>query len=131
MAETILCKICGRRRAKRHCPAVSGDICPLCCGTEREVSLACPLECEFLQEAHRHEKPLPVPEDQIAYPQLRITEEFMAAHEELLLFCMYSLLQAALRTAGALDADVVSALDAVVQTYRTLESGLVYETRPD
>lgn len=131
MAEPVLCKICGRRRAKRFCPAVAGDICPLCCGTEREVSLACPLDCEYLQEAHRHEKPLPISEDQMAYPEMRITEEFLAAHEELLLFATYSLVQAALKTSGAVDTDVVAALQAVVQTYKTLEAGLVYETRPE
>lgn len=131
MANQVLCKICGKRRARRACPAVQGDICTLCCGTEREVSLSCPLECEYLQEAHQHEKPVPIQEDQISYPEIKITEEFLRDHEELLLFCIYSLLQAALRTSGAIDADVIAALEALIQTQRTLQSGLVYETRPE
>ncbi len=131
MPNPVLCKICGKRRARRLCPAVQGDICSLCCGTEREVSLSCPLECEYLQEAHLHEKPVPVREDEILYPEIRVTEEFLRDHEELVLFCVYSLLQAALRTSGAVDADVMPALEALIQTLRTLQSGLVYETRPE
>lgn len=131
MAEPVLCKICGKRRAKRPCPAVHGEICTLCCGTEREVSLACPLECEYLQEGHRHEKPLTIPESQISNGDVAVTEEFIRENEELLLFSIYSLTEAALRTPGAIDADVMAALEALIQTHRTLESGLVYETRPE
>ena len=130
MSETILCKICGKRRARRHCPAVHGDICAICCGTEREVSLSCPLECEYLQEAHRREKPTPIDEKQIADPDITVTEEFLRNHEELLLFCMVSLVEAALRTSSATDADALEALEALIKTYRTTESGLLYETRP-
>src|SRR5205085_6089057 len=129
MQEVILCKICGKRRARRACAAVNGDICALCCGTEREVTLTCPLECEYLREAHRREKPVPVPEKQLANPDIVVSEDFIRSHEEFLLFCIYSLVQAALRTLGAVDSDVVQALEALIQTHRTLESGLYYETR--
>lgn len=131
MPEPILCKICGKRRARRPCPAVQGDICTLCCGTEREVSLSCPLECEYLQEAHRHEKPVPVSENELSNPDIRVTEEFVASQEELLLFCIYSLLQAGVSTSGSIDTDVLQALEALIQTHRTRETGLVYETRPE
>jgi hypothetical protein len=131
MREAILCKICGKRRARRACPAVSGDICTICCGTEREVSLSCPLGCEYLQEAHRREKPVPISEQQLSNRAVEVTEEFLAQHEELTLFCVYALVQAALRTSGALDSDVLAALEALIQTHRTLESGLVYETRAE
>lgn len=131
MPNQILCKICGKRRARRACPAVQGDICTICCGTEREVSLSCPLDCEYLQEAHQHEKPLPITEDQISYPDVQVTEEFIHEHDQLLLFCVHSLVQAALKSSGAIDADVMAALEALIQTRRTLESGLVYETRAE
>jgi hypothetical protein len=130
MSETILCRLCGKRRARRRCPAVQGDICAICCGTEREVSLSCPLECEFLQEAHRREKPVLVDEKELSDPDVPVTEEFLREHEELLLFCMVTLVHAALRTASATDADALEALGALIKTYRTAESGLLYETRP-
>ncbi len=131
MPEPILCKICGKRRAKRHCPAVNGEICTICCGTEREVSLSCPLECEYLREAHRREKPVPIQEQQLSNRDITVTEDFLQSHEELLLFCVYSLVQAALRTPGAIDSDIMEALEALIQTRRTMQAGLVYETRPE
>jgi hypothetical protein len=130
MSEIILCKICGKRRARRTCPAVHGDICALCCGTEREVTLSCPLECEYLKEAHRREKPIAVPGSQLANPDIVVNEDFIRTHEEFLLFCIYSLVQSALGTSGAVDSDVIDALEALIQTHRTLDSGLYYETRP-
>jgi hypothetical protein len=131
MSEMILCKLCGQRRAKRACPALQGYICSICCGTEREVSLACPLECEYLREAHRHEKPVPVDPAEISDRDIEVSEIFIRSREELLLFCVYSLVQGALRTAGAVDTDVLEALEALIKTYRTSESGILYETRPD
>src|SRR5690242_10816279 len=110
MPETNLCKICGKRRARRACPAVHGDICPICCGEHRELSFTCPLTCEYLEEAHKREKPLAVPEDQIANRDIVVTEEFAANNEQLMLFCIYSLLQAALRTnPPAVDGDLIDA----------------------
>ncbi len=131
MPEPVLCKICQKRRARRFCPAVSGDICTLCCGTEREVSLTCPLTCEYLQEAHKREKPVEIAEGQISNPDIRVTEEFIRDQEELLLFSIYSLVEASLRTPGANDSDVMAVLESLIQTHRTLDSGLVYETRPE
>jgi len=131
MSEPILCKHCGQRRARRACPALQGDICSICCGTEREVSLSCPLECEHLREAHTHEKSLPVDPKDVADPDIEVSEDFVRRHEELLLFCIYSLLQAAIRTSGAVDTDVIQALEALIKTHRTAESGLIYESRPE
>ncbi len=131
MPDPVLCKICQKRRARRSCPAVQGDICTLCCGTEREVSLSCPLACEYLREAHQHEKPLIIDESELSNPDISVDEEFIRDREELLLFCVYALVQAAARTSGAIDTDVVAALAALIQTHRTLESGLFYESKPE
>ena len=126
MSEPILCKICGKRRAKRECPAANGAICSICCGTHREVEFVCPLECEYLQEAHQHDAPIAIPEPG-SFPDILVTEDFIAQHEELTLFCVYSLLEAAFRAPGAADGDVLDALDALIRTQQTLQSGLVYE----
>lgn len=127
MAEALPCKICNMRRAKRACPAVGGDICAICCGREREATLSCPLECDYLQDAHQREKPVRIPDSELSNPDVKVNEEFVAAHEELVLFAIYSLLQATLRTPGAVDRDVIDALATLIQSHRTLESGLIYE----
>ena len=49
------CAICEKRKEKRFCPAVHGRICPQCCGEQREVTLDCPSDCVYLQQAREHE----------------------------------------------------------------------------
>jgi hypothetical protein len=42
------CSHCRRRKAKRHCPALGNDLCPLCCGLLREKKIHCLANCPFL-----------------------------------------------------------------------------------
>ena len=73
----MVCKICETRRPKRACPAVGGDICSLCCGREREVTLSCPLDCVYLQEARKHERPAEVDPREFPNQDIRLTETFV------------------------------------------------------
>jgi hypothetical protein len=103
----------------------------VCCGTEREVTVSCPLDCVHLQEARIHEK---LPESQPGqWPNndIRISEQFLADHQPLLLFLANVVLKAGLETPGAVDEDARAALESLIRTYRTQESGLYYESRPD
>jgi hypothetical protein len=128
--EVSNCVLCETRRPRRHCPGVRGEICSLCCATEREVTVNCPLECSYLQDARQHEKtPEPDPQ-QVPNPDVSITERFMRDNAQLFTLACQALLRIALGSAGVVDNDVREALDALVRTYRTLETGLVYETRP-
>ena len=108
-----------------------GDICTLCCGKEREVTVDCPFDCPFLQEARKHEHKGPVNPDELPNKDIRVTEEFLEEHEPLLVGAMISLMRAAFDTPGAVDSDVRDTLDALVRTHLTLQSGVYYETRPD
>jgi len=125
------CRICEIRKPRRYCPATAGDICSLCCGNEREESLRCPLDCPYLQEAHSREKPEMIPASQLPSPDIRITEHFLEQHMPLVDAIAAIIRDAALAESGAVDTDVQEALDAITRTWRTLESGLYYETRPD
>jgi hypothetical protein len=125
------CKICETRKPRRHCPGVGADICSICCGNEREVTVNCPLNCEYLMEARLHEKLQPVNPEQVANQDIRVSEDFLREHEPLLIFMGAKLLDASLETAGAVDSDVREALDSLIRTYRTLQSGLYYESRPN
>src|SRR5690348_7541553 len=127
----MMCAICQVRRPKRSCPGVRGDICSICCGQEREVSIACPVDCEYLQDARRHDKPVPLDANEWPHRDIEVTERFLAENEELLVFLGQTLADAALEIEGAVDFDVRAALDGLIQTYRTLQSGVYYETRPD
>lgn len=124
------CTICNKRKEKRFCPAVHGRICPQCCGEQREVTLDCPSECVYLQQAREHEKPRPIEElDQSAlFPKIEISQQFLYEQEHLILGLSYALAKSAQADRGTRDADLVSALSALAQSYETLaESGLHYE----
>ncbi len=125
------CPICNTRKPRRHCPGIHGEICSICCGNEREVSISCPLECPYLMEARRHEKKNVLNPEEIPNRDVQVTEEFLHEHESLLVFLGAKVLGASLAAAGAVDSDAREALESLIRTYRTLESGLYYETRPD
>jgi len=125
----MVCAICEIRRPRRFCPGVHGEICSLCCGAEREVSVHCPLDCTYLQDARKHDKTPPVNPDTFPNQDIRINDEFLHENEELLVFLGRAIMQATLETDG-IDNDVREALDALIRTYRTLQSGVYYETRP-
>ncbi len=127
---TLKCKICEIRKPRRYCPGVSGDICSICCGSEREMTVRCPLDCGYLEEARLHEKLDQLPPEKIPNADVRVTESFLEANESLFVLLLTIVLKAALAE-EAIDSDVQEALDAGVRTYRTLDSGLYYETRPD
>ncbi len=124
------CRICETRKPRRYCPGVGGDICSICCGSEREVTVSCPLECQYLAEARLHDKPPAVRPKEWPNQDVRVTEEFLREHEPLLIFLSAQLLEASLE-AGALDSDVRQSIDSLIRTYRTLQSGLYYESLPE
>jgi hypothetical protein len=126
--------LCEKKRARRYCPGVGGEICPTCCGAERENTIACPFECEYLQAAREHERPVELPLDQFPDHELpnkdiRITESFLRNQDHLVIWLSHSLVRA-MESGQAVDFDAREALDAIIKTYRTLQSGLVYETKP-
>lgn len=121
------CQICTKRRARRHCPGVNGEICAVCCGTERENTIDCPLHCPYLIEARRHEQPAPL--DELPNKDIRVSEEFLREHEPVLLWLSMALAQS-MEKQRAVDSDALEALEAIIKTYRTRESGLIYESRP-
>jgi len=126
----MVCAICEIRRPKRFCPGVRGDICTICCGTEREVTVSCPLDCVYLRDSRRHEKPEQPSIEQLPNRDIRVSESFLDDHQDLLFFLGQTAGAAALNVPGAVDYDVREALESLIRTYRTLQSGVYYESVP-
>jgi hypothetical protein len=126
----VNCVICGIRKPRRYCLGVSANICSICCGTGREQSIDCPLECTYLREAHEHERLPELDAASLPNPDVEITEEFLRANEVLMAFLAVSVFEGALENPRATDWDVREAFEALIKTYRTLQTGLYYETRP-
>jgi hypothetical protein len=96
----IPCKLCEKRRARRHCPGVEGEICSQCCGSQREITIECPASCEYLKEARFHEQPPAVTEDQVPNPDIRLSEKFLRDTEPLV-FTLAVALKRAMESGGA------------------------------
>jgi hypothetical protein len=62
---------------------------------------------------------------------IEVTESLLEENEPLLAALSAALLSSALETPGVTDQDAREALDALARTYRTLQSGVIYETRPN
>jgi hypothetical protein len=128
--QFLACAICNKRKEKRFCPAVHGRICSQCCGEQREVTLDCPSECVYLQQAREHEKPRAIEElDQSAlFPKVEIGQQFLYEQEHLILGLSYALAKSAQADRGIRDSDLISVLSTLAKNYETLAgSGLHYE----
>jgi hypothetical protein len=125
------CAICEERKPRRHCPGVQGEICPACCGKERENTVACPLDCVYLREARLREKAVAVNRADIPFSDIQVPRQFVKEHEAVFFLAVDSVVKAIHSTPPAIDSDVRDALESLIRTYKTLQSGLVYETRPE
>jgi hypothetical protein len=125
------CPLCLARPARRVCPALNREICPVCCGTKRRVEIRCPDTCGYLATAQAH------PPARIRRQQEHDFEALapgMAGlsepRQQLFLFSL-TLIER-FRGEGldaAIDADVTGALEALASTYETEARGLIYERR--
>jgi hypothetical protein len=127
----VVCPICEKRKAGRFCPAKAEKICAVCCGTEREVSIDCPADCGYLVAAHRYEDqhPRSVSPD-APLLDVRLTSDIVHTHQQLLSSVAFTIAKFCSTEASAADPDVLGAVQALAESYKTLSSGIVYERPP-
>jgi hypothetical protein len=128
----VTCAICGRRKATRFCPAKSEQICPVCCGTEREVTISCPADCSYLIAAHRYEEEhqRAIPAD-TAFIEERLPQDILHSQQQLMSLLAFQIAKFANLEPTATDPDVLAAIAVLALTYKTLQSGLLYEKVPE
>src|SRR5712692_8491961 len=130
-SASVSCAICEKRKEKRFCPAVHGRICPQCCGEQREVTLDCPSDCVYLQQAREHEKPRGMADVNPAdvFLQVEIGDEFLYQREHLIMGLTFALAKSVRAERSLRDTDLIAAVTSLAKTYETLvNSGLHYET---
>ncbi len=126
------CPICEKRKPARFCPAKGEKICAVCCGTEREITIDCPSDCSYLISAHRyedeHQRSLP-----LDTPLLdeKIPQDIVYTHQQLMAALAFSIAKFCAVQPTAVDTDVLAAIQALAQTYKTLSSGIIYEKPPE
>jgi hypothetical protein len=126
----VTCAICEIRKEKRFCPAVHGRICPQCCGEQREVTLDCPSDCPYLQQAREHEKPRSTEtlDPAALFLQVELEDQFLYDHEHLIMGLSYALARSARADRTLHDRDLIAGLTALARSYdRLINSGLHYE----
>ncbi|MFI5102108.1 MAG: hypothetical protein ACHP9V_01930 [Terriglobales bacterium] len=135
----LSCAICEERKEKRFCPAIHGKICAHCCGEQREVTLDCPSDCPYLQQARAHatghsdgERPGLREREalfaEVEIPEVEIHEQFLYEREELIVGLSFALAKSARGDRSLMDRDLIVALSSLAKSYQTLvNSRLIYE----
>ncbi len=125
------CPICQKRKAGRFCPAKAEQICPVCCGTEREVTIDCPADCAYLLSAHRyeeqHSRSLPANTPLL---DVRLSSDIVHRHPQLLSGVAFTIAKFFAAQPATTDPDILAALQALAESYKTLAAGIVYEQPP-
>ena len=126
------CPLCGKRRAKRSCPAGDSLICAQCCGEKRVLEIDCPESCKFLKagrerEAEDYRKHLQKmdPMSQEKHRKVLFDHQSVIAHLE------YAISRQRILARDLCDRDVVQAVNSLLETYRTEDTGLIYERTED
>ncbi len=124
------CPLCNTRAAKRHCPAKATKICPVCCGTKREVEIDCPSDCTYLQTGRTFES-----ERRSARRAPRagrkFDEQFLYRHAPVIATLARVIVEERSRIPNVVDQDAAEAFQSLKSTLNTLSSGLYYETTPE
>jgi hypothetical protein len=128
----VSCPICGKRKASRFCPAKGESICAVCCGTEREVSIDCPADCNHLIAAHRYESehPRAIPAD-APLLDVNLASDLMYTHQQLIAALAFTVAKFCTAHSEVTDQDVLAGVQALAETYKTLRTGIYYERPPD
>ena len=128
----MTCPICEKRKAERFCPAKGEKICAVCCGREREVSIDCPSDCSYLISAHRYEDEhrRALPED-TPLLDVKVSQDVIYAHQNVLSGLAFTAAKFSASHPATTDPDVLAALQALAEAYKTLSSGIYYEKPPD
>lgn len=127
------CPLCGTRKAKRLCPAKSGQICAICCATKREIEIDCPIACVYLRESYNYAQEKEPSEPSVPRPpdERRFDRTFLVANESFLMELWRWIWDGFNASPQLHDADVLVVLAALEKTYQTLDKGLYYDSKPE
>ncbi len=95
------------------------------------MTIDCPSDCGYLVSAHRyedqHERALPADTPLL---DVHISSDIMHAHGQFLSAIAFHIAKFCASEPSTTDPDVIAAVRALVETYKTLAAGIVYEQPP-
>ncbi len=94
--------------------------------------LDCPSDCSYLISAHRYEEEhrKPLAESEIPFADILFSPDVIYEHQPLVTGFGFTIVKFAAAERGLVDREVLEALTALAETYRTLASGIYYEKTP-
>jgi hypothetical protein len=127
----VRCTLCGQRPAKRACPALRQEICPICCGTKRLVEIRCPDDCVHLAAARQHPAAAVRRQHESDLRTLMNALGPLSEGQLQLFFLLHAWLLERAPAAGPplVDADLADAATAVAATLETASRGVIFEHR--
>jgi hypothetical protein len=128
----VTCPLCGRRKARRACPAIRQSICAVCCGTKRLVEIQCLSDCSYLAAAREHPAAVTVRQQGRDITILsQLLRDLGERQSRLALLINRFLIQYPPADLQPLvDDDVAEAAGALAATFETASRGVIYEHRP-
>src|SRR6185437_7281943 len=131
--DAVSCPICEKRKPKRFCPAKGEKTCAICCGTYREVTIDCPVDCPHLIAARRYEiaHREPLAAENFPFPDVQFSIEIIRRNGDALSGIGLTILNFAQENQVTRDPEILAAVRALAETYRTLESGIYFERPPE
>jgi hypothetical protein len=128
----LTCPLCGRRKARRACPALGRQICTVCCATKRLGEIHCPDDCTYLAVAREHPPAAEVRQQQRDLAVVvRTVRDFTERQSELFLLAGTFLSRYPSPDFQPLvDDDVAEATAALAATFETSSRGLIFDHRP-
>lgn len=125
----MACPLCTSRKPRRQCPALGATICPVCCGTKRLVTIACPRDCPYLAGAEAHPPAVVRRQRQRDFEFAASLVRTLSDGAYELLFALQDVAARHARTAipALTDADVAEGCGALAATLETAAKGIIYE----
>jgi hypothetical protein len=130
--DSVVCPLCGQRKARRACPALGTQICAVCCGTKRLVEIRCPNDCGYLATAREHPPAVAVRQQQRDVGAILRFMRDLDERQSRLFFLIVTFLvrYEPPELHAIIDEDVVEATAAIAATFETAARGVIYEHRP-
>jgi len=125
------CPLCSQRAGKRYCPAIAEHICPVCCGTKREIEIDCPSSCSYLKASRTYEAEKPLPDPELAAKAGQYDVRFFEQYHLVLDALTDAIIEEHLHSKWLVDSDVLEVFKALKATMKTLSSGIYYESLPE
>jgi hypothetical protein len=129
--KDVICPLCRQRRGRRTCPALSEQICAVCCGTKRLVEIRCPPDCPYLVTAREHPPAAVVRQQRQDLGFLVGFMQDLNARQSQLFFLMATLIARykSPELESIVDHDVAQAAGTLAATFETAARGVIYEHR--